>query len=46
MHVRGSGLRYRAGFMPSAVRIKIRVLNEKGEEPRYLRVIVHPFRKK
>lgn len=39
-------LRYRAAYVPSAIRIKLRVLNDKGEEPRYLQVVVHPFRKK
>lgn len=39
------GLRFRAGYVPSAFRVTIRVLNDKGEEPRILSVVVRPLRK-
>lgn len=34
------GLRFRAPFVPPAFRISVRVLNEKGEEPRTLTMVV------
>ena len=40
-----SSLRYRAGYIPDAIRVGIRVLNDDGEEPRNLSVVVNPFRK-
>lgn len=34
------GLRFRAPFVPPAFRVSVRVLNEKGEEPRTLTMVV------
>ncbi len=39
-----TGLRFRAAYVPSAIRISIRVLNDEGREPRTLTVTVHPYR--
>ncbi|MCI0651507.1 MAG: hypothetical protein L0Z55_06460, partial [Planctomycetes bacterium] len=39
-------LRYKAARTPSAIRITLRVLDEKGRDPSYLPLVVHPFRKK
>ena len=37
-----TGLRFRAAYAPSAVRVSIRVLNDQGKEPRTLTITVHP----
>ncbi len=37
------GLRFRAAFLPSSLRISVRVLNDEGMEPRTLTIIVHPY---
>lgn len=39
------GLRFRAGYLPSALRVTIRVLNDTGQEPRILSTVVRPIRK-
>ena len=36
-------LRFRAGFVPPAFRVSVRVLNEKGKEPRSLSTVVRPL---
>lgn len=36
-------LRFRAGFVPPAFKISVRVLNEKGKEPRTLSTVVRPL---
>ncbi len=41
-----SGLRFKAGYVPSALRITLRVLDDKGRNPRYLQSIVYPFQKR
>jgi hypothetical protein len=41
-----SGLRFKAGYIPSAIRITLRVLDDKGFKPRVVQTVVHPFRKK
>ena len=38
-----SSLRFRAAYIPSALRVSIRVLNDDGLEPRTLSVLVHPY---
>ena len=40
------GLRFRAGYIPSSLRVTLRVLDSKGVKPRILQMVVHPFRKK
>ena len=43
---RETGLRFKAGYVPSAVRITLRVLDDNGFKPRMIQLVVHPFRKK
>ena len=38
-----SSLRFRAAYVPTAVRVSIRVLNDEGLEPRTLSIMVHPY---
>lgn len=40
-----SQIRFRAGYVPSAFRISLRVLNDSGQEARLMTVTVSPFRK-
>ena len=39
-------LRYKAGTIPSAIRITIRVLDSEGYRPRMFQTVVRPFRKR
>ncbi|MGE3163711.1 MAG: prepilin-type N-terminal cleavage/methylation domain-containing protein [Planctomycetota bacterium] len=40
-----SGLRFRAGYVPSQFRVTMHVLNDKGGEPRRQSLVIHPIRK-
>lgn len=40
-----TGLRFRAGYIPSQIRVTLQVLNDKGQEPRKQSLVVRPVRK-